>query len=151
MLKMLSPLCVRSLYVQMSITFRPAVARPAPEAVARFERGMGLLQEGALLVAGALAEIHRVAAYRIESCSSVYEWAERRKLSAAMARTLVSLHHAMELSEPLAKQVEERAVTIDAAAALEKIVRNPALTRPGEDWIAFATTATTRDVMKKVL
>ena len=129
---------------------RPAVARREPEAVRRFGEGLEKYTQGALAMAEALRTIDVSAAFVFESCSSVREWAERKKLSASMARTLRELAESFEVAPALEEQVRRHEMSLEAAAAVGQVLAHPEMIRPGEDWVNLARTASTRDVGQAV-
>ncbi len=125
-------------------------ARPssAEEALAR-----RLLSEKRLAdvrLARALGRLSASGLFRREGSSSLSQWGERRGLSARETRSLLDLGRALEASPPLEAKVLAGMLSVEAAAELGKMLSDPSLLVPGDDWVSFAEGQTTRELVRAV-
>jgi len=88
--------------------------------------------------------------YRREGDSSLSQWGERRGLSARETRSLLDLGLALEASPLLEEKVLAGLLSVESAAELGKVLSDPSLLVPGDDWVSFAEERTTRELLRAV-
>jgi hypothetical protein len=85
-----------------------------------------------------LAQVMTSKHYLLEACSSIAHFGERMGYAGREAAVLASAAKALELRPELEERVMLGKLSLDSAAHLRRILENPALVRPGEDWFAWA-------------
>ncbi len=101
-------------------------------------------------LARALGRLSASRLYRREGSSSLSQWGERRGLSARETRSLLDLGRALVASPLLEAKVLAGLLSVESAAELGKVLSDPSLLVPGDDWISFAEGQTTREVVRAV-
>jgi hypothetical protein len=102
------------------------------EAIAReaFERRVALARR--------VYEIDRDASFVYESCASMEEFLVRTGMPRFEARLLVDLGNALAAAPELEEKMRSGAIGVESAAMLWRVLRQPHLVRPGENWIEKA-------------
>ena len=94
--------------------------------------------EQELAFARLFCRIDRQAAFVPAGCSSVQQLASRRGYSSSHARDLTRLGYALAGESELEALLRANEIGFDAACALGRIHRDPALLRPDDEWIRWA-------------
>jgi len=84
------------------------------------------------------AEIDGCAHYAYECCGNVREWGKKHHFSLGASATLAAAGRAFVLESEVKERVLDGRLTIEAAAALGKILADEKLIREGEDWLEKA-------------
>lgn len=147
---------------------RTIQAEPNPEAEREVATAAAEYLEVRLRLARLLLTIDRGRTFHLSACSSVVQYAVRLGVPAGEARMLVDLGRALEASDaaaataaesgdpsaPSVPTLEERvragAVPVENAALFGKILAQPGLVRPGEDWAHKAETLRTPELRRQV-
>jgi hypothetical protein len=116
----------------------------------RFLASVAALRRGALDAAKALVEIDRCGAFVFEGCASIGEFGERHGVSAEEARHLLSLGKALAASPQLEGLVTSGQTSLASASLLGEVLGNPAMARPGDDWLGASTALSTRELRRHV-
>lgn len=88
--------------------------------------------------------------YAFESCASIREYGEKHGFSAHEAKTLAAAGHALVLQPEIEDRVLRGRITLEGAAALARIYRDPRLIKEGDDWLATAETEGTRTLWRMI-
>jgi len=128
----------------------PMRARRNEAAKARFLEGLATMRRGALEAAKAILEVDRDAHFLYEGCASIGEFGERHGASAGEARRLVSMGRALDVCPDLESRVKDGRVALEGAALLGRVLGDPTLMRPGDDWLRWAETESARDLRRRV-
>jgi len=125
-------------------------ARPSSAEEIEARRLLSEKRAADVRLARALGRLSASRLYRREGSSSLTQWGERRGLSARETRSLLDLGRALQVSPLLEGKVLAGLLSVESAAELGKVLSDPSLLVPGDDWISFAEGQTTREVVRAV-
>jgi hypothetical protein len=98
-----------------------------------------------------VATVEERLSFVADACTSIYEWLLRCGVSSREAVEIRDLGRALRVSPEVAVRVENGSMTIEAAGCVGRALSNPALQRPGDDWLALGTaSAQNRDPIKTI-
>jgi len=97
-----------------------------------------------------LARIDEAAHFAYRGCANLGQFGELKGYSAREARNLAAAVRAIALRPEMEERILAGALSIDAAAALGKILEDPALIKDGEDWIAWAESWSARKLHREI-
>src|SRR5688572_24958099 len=128
----------------------PVRARRNEAAKARFLEALAAMRASALAAARALVELDRDGHFVFDGCASIGEFGERHGAAAPETRELLSLGRALEACPELEEHVRAGRVPLRAAALIGRVVAEPSFLRPGDDWLGWATSESTKELRRRV-
>jgi hypothetical protein len=133
---------VRILFVlRYRVISAPARVREA--ALREWRESAAALRKAQVRCARATRAVEAADAHRAEGAASIAEFAERNGVSAYEARMLSGLGRALESEPALVADVVSGAIPVASAAVVGDVFSNPALRKPGDDWVGWARTQPT--------
>lgn len=130
---------------------RRVQTEPDRKAHARLLELSTTLREAALEAAEIMAQVEGKGAHLRLGASSMYDYAVNDLgLEPAWAHLLRRLGRAFQVEPELRPRVEDRRLSMEAAAAVSRILARPDLHEPGEDWIAVAEDSRHRDLRRRI-
>jgi len=97
-----------------------------------------------------LARIDEAAHYAYRGCSNLGQFGELKGYSAREARNLAAAVRAIALRPEMEERILAGALSIDAAAALGRVLEDPSLVKDGEDWIGWAESWSARKLHREI-
>jgi hypothetical protein len=97
-----------------------------------------------------LRDMDSSAAFLLYGATNFPTYCEKVGLAAFEGRELAALGEGTTASPALGEKVLEGKITTPAAAAVGKVLRDPALQRPGDRWLEWAERESTRDLRNRV-
>ena len=86
----------------------------------------------------------------IGSCASIVEYGTRLGFSSWEVRTLTQLGHTLEAHPESEAMLRDGRLTIEAAAAIGRVLSAPHLLQPGDQWLSYAATEPLRLLRRRV-
>lgn len=123
------------------------------QALAVAERIRGLAAERReidLALARALAELDTLGQWHVVGCGSAGQFGERCGVGARDVRTLLDLGRALAVAPEVEPEVRAGTITVEAAGSVGEVIATPGLLRPGDDWIGWARTESTKVLRERV-
>jgi hypothetical protein len=112
-----------------------------PEAQATVRAHLAEDRRRRMELARYVATVEARLSFVADACTSIYEWLLRCGVSPREAVEIRDLGRALRVSPEVAVRVENGSMTIEAAGCVGRALSNPALQRPGDDWVALGTTS----------
>lgn len=103
-----------------------------------------------LRAARLLAEIKTSGHYIHRGRSSIAHFGEGHGLAGREAWRLAAVGEALRLEPALEERILDGRISLDAAAALLKVLTRPELRRDGDDWLAWAEEGSTRELETRI-
>ncbi len=88
--------------------------------------------------------------FLFEGAASIAECGERHGIPGREARALADAGRSFAVAPALEEKVLAGRISVEAAGAVGRVLRNPVLQRPGDDWMLWAETLTAREVQQRV-
>jgi hypothetical protein len=137
-----------------------ALPQPAPEPEASFRRddaaqadlvaALERLRSASIEAGRALLRIERSGHHRATGCASIGEYGERMGLSARDARQFLAMARAMESSPALEERFRAGLVSAQAAALMDRVLREPGFVRAGDNWLGWAQEESAKELHRRI-
>jgi hypothetical protein len=128
----------------------PATARRNDAAKAEWLAGLSVMREGALRAAKALRAIDHDAHFVFEGHGSLEEFGERNGATSWETRQLAWFGLALEADPGLEAKYLAGLISLPSGALLGKVLTGPGMVKPGEDWIGWAESESSRTFRRRV-
>jgi hypothetical protein len=116
---------------------------------AEFLASVASMREAQIRSARALVKIDDSGHVVFEGCASIGEFGERYGVAASETRRLLAMGRAMEAFPEVEPKVREGRIPVASAAVIGWVVTTPGMLRPGDKWVEWAETESTRDLMER--
>lgn len=108
------------------------------------------MRERELRAARNLAGIKASGHFIHRGCSSIAHFGERNGFAGREAWRLAAVGEAMRLEPTLEERILDGRISLDAAAALLKVLSRPELRRADDEWLAWAEEGSTRELETRI-
>jgi hypothetical protein len=112
-------------------------------------RKFALLRRVQVSLGRDLGAMHRSCAFLLHGATSFPLYCETFGLAGVEGLQLEAVTTALEIEPRLAAAVASGRVSVPAAAALGRLLGNPALLRPGDEWVRWAEEGSTRELLDR--
>lgn len=106
--------------------------------------------EAKLRLARFLAQVDEAKHWKLEGCGSLAEFGARFGIARVETRSLRDLGLALRTQVDLERALRANKTDVARAATVSRILANPALVQPGDDWIKHACKDTLTDLRRRV-
>jgi hypothetical protein len=133
----------------------PFLVRPPRRGVrndaakAAFLAAVSGMREAQIAAARALVGVDDSGHVVFEGCASIGEFGERYGVSASETRRLLAMGRAIQAYPEVEQKVREGRIPVASAAVIGWVVTKPGMLRPGDKWVEWAETESTRDLMER--
>src|SRR5262245_13897534 len=118
-------------------------------AKAEFLASVAAMREAQIRSAHALVRIDDAGHVVFEGCASIGEFGERYGVAASETRRLLAMGRAIEVYPEVEPKVREGRIPVASAAVIGWVVTTPGMLRPGDQWVEWAETESTHDLMER--
>lgn len=118
--------------------------------VRRIERLRTRIRRDQLRIALRLERIDRVGSFVIDGCASLGEFGEKKGFCAGEARILAAMGEAVKIAPGMARDMLRGKSCPEKVATVGRVLKDPDLSRPDEDWGSLVTTLTSKQLRTEV-
>jgi hypothetical protein len=118
--------------------------------VGRIERLRARKRRLELRIALRLERIDRVGSFVLDGCASLGEFGEKKGFCAGEARILAAVGEAVKAAPGMVKALLDGKSCPEKVATVGRVLKDPGLSRPDEDWGSLITTLTSKQLRTEV-